>query len=55
MWKKKPEIIVTVKTYVDGVLAAETAKVIKDDFGFWSYAVPALIGIATYWQIIAWG
>lgn len=51
----KDKVIVTEQKYINGQLVAETAKYIKNVPGFWSYVLPALIGIATYWQIVAWG
>ena len=51
----KEQVVLTIKTYVDGALIKETAKLVEDEWGFWRYVLPAFGGFFAYWLIVAWG
>lgn len=50
----KEEIVLVTETYINGVFIDKTALIVKDEWGFWSYALSAFIGFFAYWLIVAW-
>lgn len=52
---KKPEIIVEIKTYADGVLVAQTAKAIKPETDWVMWTILAIVIPFGLWFMVAWG